>query len=265
MVYGNYDDNLIIMGHQNQPSEEYYETLDEINWDFIKMPMVIANSISLPPENSEYNTTQLISINVFYNIKSIIDTLDDSEIYCILDCDMVPLRKYKGTLPTDDTVVAFDMYEDWHMFIENPTKQNFFRINKYLKHTDYSFMNGGFVPILITGKNLKLIIDDVIDISINIVKDSKFEDFGWWGAMAAFQAACHNHKLKCVSDSNSTYIPMMNTYDYRTMFVHYSVAPWISKSDIESWKYDDFKNDIFHLELKKWKESVWINHKNIGI
>jgi len=255
-IYGNCDNSLILIGHQNKSTEPYYETFDEIGWDFLNIPYKMVDSINTGNSNDDYNNMHFVAINVFYNIKSIVHALDDTEVYCILDCDVIPIRRYKGLMPTDDTVICFDLYEDWHMFIENPSKSNFNKIEKYLQHKEYNFMNGGFVPILITGKNLKKILDDIIEISIQIVKDSKFDNFGWWCSMAAFQIACHNHKIKCISENN-TFIPNINSFDYKTMFAHYSVSPLMSKSNVDSWQTDLFQFNFFYNEVKKWHKEIW--------
>lgn len=255
-IYGNYENNLVLIGHQNGYHDPYYESFEEIGWDFLKMDYKMVDSIRAPESSDEYKVEHLLSANVFYNIKSIKDTLLDSEVYCIYDCDMMPIRRYKGIMPTDDTVVCFDFYENWHMKIQNPWKENFKYISEYITHDTFKYMNGGFVPIMITGKNLKLILDDVIDISISIIKDCKFEQFGWWATMAGFQVACHNHKLKCVSD-DTTYIPGMNQFDYKTMFAHYSVSPDMPKNDVDNWDVDSFKSDFFWDEVKNWWKTEW--------
>ena len=256
MIYGNYENNLILIGHKNRFEEPYYETFEEIGWDFLKMDYKMVDSFEMPPENDEYSSEHLLSLNVFYHIKSIIHELEDDEVYFIYDCDMTPIRKYKGILPTNDTVVCYDLYENWHLKIQNPWKENFSKISDYITHDRFKYMNGGFVPIIITGKNLKLILDDVIDISISIIKDCGFDNFGWWGTMAGFQVACHNHELKCVSEDN-TYIPRMTQLDYKTMFSHYSIAPNMYKGNPESWEIDNFKNDFFYNEVKNWYKTEW--------
>ncbi len=198
--------------------------------------------------NSYYN-----AINVFYPLKYIIDTFDDNKILCIIDCDVVPLKVYDGILPNDDEVITCDIYENWHMHIKNPSKQNFQKIEKYIEHTDFSYMDGGFVPIIIKTKTLKKILKDVITISEKIVDELDDSDiFGWWCAMAAFQIACHNHKIKCISQDN-TYIPNVNNLNIdKHYFAHYSVDPKFAKKNYTNWDMDLFENNIFYNRIKLW-------------
>jgi aspartate carbamoyltransferase regulatory subunit len=179
--------------------------------------------------------------------------MSDDTILCIIDCDVVPLKIYDGILPNDDEAITCDVYENWHMHIKDPTKNNFYKIEKYLEHTDYSYMDGGFVPIIINVKTLKKILKDIIEISEKLIDGLDPNDkFGWWGAMAGFQIACHNHKIKCISQNN-TYVPNINELDEEQhYFCHYSCDPLFAKKDFTNWDVSKFKSNKFYNNVKTW-------------
>ena len=75
--------------------------------------------------SKEQNHSYYAAGNVFFGLYNIIETLNDEEILCIIDCDVIPLKKYDGILPTDDTVITCNEYEDWHMLMSRPDKANY--------------------------------------------------------------------------------------------------------------------------------------------
>ena len=249
MVYGkNAETNsLIIVLDRNKHNNVFMS----IPWNIglkTKLLPGIHKELDESKTHSHYNP-----INVFYPLKYIINTISDDIILCITDCDVVPLKVYDSILPNDDEVITCDIYENWHMHIKDPSKHNFYKIEKYLEHTDYSYMDGGFVPIIINVKTLKKIINDVITISEKIVDELESTDeFGWWCAMAGFQIACHNHKIKCISQDN-TYVPNINELnENKHYFCHYSVDPLFAKKDFPNWDVSKFKSNKFYNHVGLW-------------
>ncbi len=251
-VYGNdsYMNSIIIMLDRNQHNNVFKNTPWVIDIKHKLLPGIHAE-ISNDKTHPHYN-----SINVFYPLKYIIDTLPDDKILCITDCDVVPLKVYDGILPNDDEVITCDIYENWHMHIKDPSKNNFYKIEKYLEHNDYSYMDGGFVPIIINVRTMKKILKDVIQISEKLIDDLEPTDnFGWWGAMAGFQIACHNHKIKCISQDN-TYVPNINELDNTNhYFCHYSCDPLFAKKDYLNWDTSKFKANKFYNHVRMWYQN----------
>ena len=196
-IYGDissFQNSLILIVDRND-----HETIvKDVDWQ-LKIPYKIVPGIHsiLPEENSH---AHLVVGNVFFALKGIIDKLNEEQIICITDADVIPLKQYNGPLPDDNSIITCDYYEDWHMRFIKPNKENFNIIEPYLKHNEYEYMDGGFVPVIIKIKTLKKIIDEVIDLTIEIIKKHKGTSFSWWSQMFALQIACHNNKIKCLGD-----------------------------------------------------------------
>ena len=248
-VYGDdaYMNSIIIMLDRNKHNSSHKNLPWNIDLRYKLLPG-IHKELDESKTHSHYN-----SINVFYPLKYMIDTLPDEKILCVIDCDVVPLKVYDGIIPNDDEVITCDIYENWHMHIKDPSKENFYKIEPFLEHTDYEYMDGGFVPIIINVKTLKKILNDVINISERVIDSLDDDDrFGWWGTMAGFQIACHNHKIKCISQDN-TYVPHINNLDTTNhYFAHYSCDPKFAKKDYPKWDMNLFDNNKFYNTIKVW-------------
>jgi hypothetical protein len=222
----------------------------EVDWN-INIPYKIVDgihSVLLETDNHSYFSAG----NLFFAINQIISDLNEEEFLCIIDCDVIPLKKYDSILPRDEEVVTCNLYEDWHMFMENPSKKNFYVVHPYLKHRDYEYMDGGFVPVIIKIKTLKKIINEVIDLSILIARNYLESPFGWWMQMWAFQIACHNNRIKCISQDN-TYFPNVNEFNRENhYFAHYSCDPLFKKSSFPNHNIADFPNNDFYNLIREW-------------
>jgi hypothetical protein len=155
-------------------------------------------------------------------------------------------------MPEKMEVISCHIYEDWHMFISSPEKKNYWRIAKYLSHRDGHHMNGGFVPILIRVDTLRLIIDDIIKYSLDFIAETDSEQFRWWGAIAGFNIACHNHKIRMISADNC-YFPNINQIDNNKHYwAHYSCDPIFEKHAFPNINIKDFPNNAFYNFIKEW-------------
>jgi hypothetical protein len=222
----------------------------EVDWN-INIPYKIVDgihSVLLETDNHSYFSAG----NLFFAINQIISDLNEEEFLCIVDCDVIPLKKYDSILPGEEEVVTCNLYEDWHMFMENPSKKNFYVVQPYLKHGDYEYMDGGFVPVIIKIKTLKKIINEVIDLSILIARNYLESPFGWWMQMWAFQIACHNNRIKCISQDN-TYFPNVNEFNRENHhFAHYSCDPLFKKSSFPNHNIADFPDNDFYNLIREW-------------
>lgn len=248
IIYGkeSLQNSLLLIVDRNS----HGEVINDIDWD-IFIPHKIVNGIHSVLSGSD-NHSYFSAGNLFFAVKQILNNLNDSEILCIIDCDVIPLKRYDGQLPNDDEVLTSNLYENWHMFMKDPSKKNFYVVEPYLIHNIYEYMDGGFVPIIINVKTLKKIIDEVIDLSIDIAKNYLQSPYGWWMQMWAFQIACHNHKIKCISQDN-TYFPSVNNLSIKNhYFAHYSCDSAFKKSSFPNHNIADFPNNNFYNLIRGW-------------
>jgi hypothetical protein len=226
------------------------QVIEEIDWD-LSIPYKIVNGIHSVLSHSD-NHSYFSAGNLFFAVKQILGDLDDDEILCIIDCDVIPLKKYTGQLPGDGEALTCNIYEDWHMFTKDPSKKNFYVVDPYLHHRDYQYMDGGFVPVIINVKTLKRIIDPIINLSIDIARNYLESPFGWWMQMWAFQIACHNERIKCISQDN-TYFPNINDLNIKDhYFAHYSCDPIFKKSAFPNHNIAEFPNNNFYNLIREW-------------
>jgi hypothetical protein len=248
-VYGDDANNnsLILIVDRNDSKT----IVTEIDWD-LKLPYKIVKGIhSIINDDQEYNPNYAAG-NVFFALKGILNETDDDEIFCIIDSDIIPNKKYTGVLPNDDAVVTCNFYENWHMKCSRPDKENYNVVEPFLKHDIHEYMDGGFAPILIKSKTLKLIIDEVIDLSLKFAINYKNSPFGWWMQMWAFQIACHNNHIKCVGQDN-TYFPHINEYNqHNHYFTHYSCDPLFRKGTFPNHNISEFPYNYFYNLLREW-------------
>lgn len=242
-----FQENLILIVDRN----DHKSIIKDVNWN-LRIPYKIVKGIhSVLPKECDYK--HFVVGNVFFALKEIVEFFDEEQNICIIDADIISLKEYNGILPLEDHVVTCNYYENWHMNMCMPYKNNYNIIEKYLRHKEHNYMDGGFVPIIIKIKTLKKILDEVIDITIKIVKEHGETHIGWWSQMFAFQIACHNNKIKCIGQDN-TYFPGINELDSeKHFFAHYSCDRKIfSKENFPNINIKEFPDDIFYNTIKEW-------------
>lgn len=247
-AYGlqSYNNSLVTVVKQNNTFSPVYNNVD---WDLKGLPYYMS------PPIWDYVTCRnenCVVINVFSSIKPLLDLYDDEDTIVLCDMDIVSLKKYNHIMPGDSNVICYDGYEEWHMFIADESKKNYNKIKKYLTHESGKFMNGGFVPILVKNKTLKLIIDDVISIAEQIIESDSEVNWKWWACMTAFSIACHNNRIKMIGQNN-TYIPSFNQFDeHDHYFAHYSVDSQFNKATFPNHNIAEFPNNSFYALVKEW-------------
>jgi hypothetical protein len=141
-----------------------------------------------------------------------------------------------------------DIYENWHMFINS---KNRYVIEKYLKHSDFYYMNGGWNSIGKV-KTMKKLLPEIIDVSIDIATNSENELHRWWSGMFGLNVACHNQRIKMINH-NSCYYPNINEIDLKKHHIaHYSCDPLFKKSQFPNIDFTKFKNNEFYNSIKEW-------------
>ena len=221
--------------------------VSDVDWN-LRIPYYMTGGIyDYAKTKHQYN----IAINLFYSLKEVISNIQFNEVICIIDCDVIPLKEYTGPLPGDDEMITCNFYEDWHMMISRPDKLNYPYIEPFLTHDEHKYMDGGFVPMMIRKNTLDKIIDEVIDLSLEIVDKHHKEPFGWWCAMGALNAVCHNHKIKMLSQDNC-YFPHMNELEPQHYFAHYSCDPKFSKGKFPNHNITEFPHNAFYDLVREW-------------
>lgn len=248
-VYGDvksFYESLILIVDRN----DHKFVVKEIDWN-LRIPYKIVRGIHSILDESE-NHPHFAAGNLFFALKSVIDRFYDNEVICILDADIIPLRRYDGVLPEENAVITCNFYEDWHIRCSRPDKENYRIVEPFLKHDIHQFMDGGFVPILIRVKTLKKILDEVLDLSLEIVRKHLGTPFGWWMQMWAFQIACHNNQIKCLGQDN-TYFPHQNELDLsKHFFAHYSCDTKFKKGTFPNHNIEEFPDNVFYNLLREW-------------
>ena len=250
-IYGEhaYNNSILSIVTKNKKDDLSYNTVD---WNLYGLPFYMS-----PPiwDYVKSKNDNCIVINVFSAVKPLLKNYDDEDVIVMCDMDIVSIKKYDNVMPGDDNVICYDGYEDWHMFISNPSKKNYYKIVPYLKHTNEGYMNGGFVPILIKNKTLKLIINDVIDTAEKIIESDCDPLWKWWSCMTAFSIACHNHNIKMIGQ-NSTFIPGQNIFDINNhYFVHYSVDKTFNKATFPNHHISEYPHTTFYNQIREWISS----------
>jgi len=238
---------IIPIVNRNRRTEEIQKDVD---WN-IKLPYKMVDSIL-----DIYNLDKdwFIPTNVFVAAKQVIEDLPDDELIEVIDSDLVHLKKYDGIEPNYDEVVADAYYENWHLKTSTRESQNYHVIRKYINHNDFKYMNGGF-NIISRVKTFKKIMDDVINISIKIGYDQKGNNHSWWQTMYGLNVACHNHKIKMI-DGRNCYYPSANQLQDRHHIAHYCCDKIMDKRNMNNLKPDEFPNNKFYNQAKKWLKSV---------
>lgn len=246
-VYGSaaQTNSLLLITKQNRLDDPIY---NDIDWDIKNIPYQMVEGIW---KYVDHDNNNCIVINVFSAVKQVIHRYNDDEVICITDMDVIPMRPYDGPLPRHNEVIAYHGYEDWHMHIADPSKKNYKRIEYLLKHKGRGYMNGGFVPIFMTVKTFKKIIDDVISIAETIIKSDETQDWRWWSCMTALSIACHNNKVRMLNSDN-TYIPNFNELAPHHLFTHYSVDPIFNKNTFPNHNIKEYPNNGFYNFVRDW-------------
>lgn len=247
-VYGNQAlwNSIVLIADRNS----HGKIIKDVDWN-LSIPYKIVDGIHTILPLSD-NHPYFSAGNLFFAIKQILNDLNNDEYVCIIDCDVIPFKKYDGILPNDDEVITCNKYEDWHMKCSRPDKENYRVVEPYLKHDTHEYMDGGFVPIIIKVKTLKKIIDEVIEIGIDIARNHLDSPFGWWQQMWSFQIACHNNRIKCIGQDN-TYFPNINELNAeKHYFAHYSCDPLFKKSTFPNHNIAEFPHNDFYNLIRDW-------------
>lgn len=243
-IYGNETKNncLVLIVKRNFREEKL---INNIDWN-INIPYSMVESIyDLYPNLNKKNYNP---INVYTAVQQIINQLDNEEYIEIIDADMIHLKKFDLSLPNDDEIYVDDIYEKWHMFINS---KNRYVIEKYLKHSDFQYMNGGWNSIGKV-KTMKKLLPEIIDVSIDIATNSENELHKWWSGMFGLNVACHNQRIKMINH-NSCYYPNINEIDLKKHHIaHYSCDPLFKKSDFPNIDFTKFKNNEFYNSIREW-------------
>lgn len=245
-VYGEeaYRKAIIPIVKRNHKLENKVESVD---WN-IKLPHIMVESVL---DLYDLDDSTYIPTNCYTAVKQVLHDIPDYEYVEILDADMPHLRPYNGYLPNDNEVLADTRYESWHMHIAEVDGSNRHIIEKYLTHSDNSYMNGGS-NIILKASILKKIIDDVINIGIQIAQENKNTNHAWWQSMYAINIACHNHRIKMIN-TDSCYYPNINEIDLSKHHIaHYSCDPIFNKSKFPLINIKDFPNNAFYNAVKSW-------------
>lgn len=248
-VYGKEakEKTIIAIVNKNYPGEEKKQN---INWD-MKLPYKMVDSIL-----DMYNLDKdwFIPTNVFTAAKQVIEDLPNDEIVEIIDADLVHLKKYTGTVPKQNEVIADAFYENWHLNTSTRNSQNYHVIKEYLKHNDFRYMNGGF-NVITRVDTLKSIIDEIIEVSIKICKEQKGNNHSWWQAMYGLNIACHNNRIKMI-DAKNCYYPNINQLKSQHHIAHYCCDSIFNKRDMDNINKEEFPDNQFYNQAKKWLKSV---------
>jgi hypothetical protein len=224
----------------------YQEKINDVDWG-LKLPYRMVESVL---DLYDLNDEIYIPSNCYTAIKQILSEISDDECIEILDADMPHIRPYNGYIPKDDEILADDRYESWHMHIVDENGDNRNIIQKYLKHNDSGYMNGGS-NIIAKASTMKKIIDEVIDVGLQIGLEHKGTKHSWWQSMYAINVACHNNRIKMIS-RDGCYFPNINELDDKHHIVHYSCDPIFNKSQFPLINIKEFPNNAFYNAVKSW-------------
>lgn len=238
---------IIPIVNKNHPNEHIKDSVD---WD-MKLPYKMVDSIL---DMYDLKDDWFIPTNVFTAAKQVIMDLPDEQVVEIVDSDLVHIKKYTGPYPEYNQVIADAHYEDWHLKTSTRESENFYVIEKYLKHNDFKYMNGGFNVIARVG-TLRVIIDEIIEVSINIGKEYERDLCSWWQAMYGLNVACHNNRVTMI-DGKNCYYPSINQLEDNHHIAHYCCDSLFNKRDMNNLQSDKFPDNIFYNQAKKWLESV---------
>lgn len=223
---------------------------NDVDWG-LKLPYKMVDSVL---DIYDLERDIYIPTNVFTAAREIIQDLPDNEVVEIIDADLVHLKKYDGYIPKFDEVVADGIYNDWHLHITKPTSHNNGVIKKYLKHSYYNYMNGGF-NVIARVKTLRKIINEIIETSIKIGTEQNGNNHSWWQAMYGLNIACHNNKIKMI-DAKNCYYPNVNNLESRHHIAHYSCDPIFDKRNMGKIDVSKFPNNEFYKSAKEWLETA---------
>lgn len=225
---------------------KHEEKKEDVDWG-IKLPYRMVESVL---DLYDLNEEIFIPTNCYTAVKQILDEIDDDECVEILDADMPHIRPYNGYIPSEHEILADDRYESWHMHISKEDGDNRHIIQKYLKHNDNHYINGGS-NIIAKASTMKKIIDEVIDVGIKIGLENKGTPHSWWQSMYAVNVACHNNRIRMIS-KDGCYFPNINELSDKHHIVHYSCDPIFNKSQFPSINIKEFPNNAFYNGVKSW-------------
>lgn len=220
--------------------------IEDVDWG-LKVPYKMVDGIydmgyDIPDGDA------FMPLNLYAAIVHVIDDLNDDDYIEIIDSDMFHLRPFSSTLPGDNEINADDRYENWHMFVNS---KNRYVIEKYLKHNDEGYMNGGS-NIVGKVKVVKKLLPEIIDVAIDIVKTAPDHRHRWWSCMFSTNVACHNQRIKMVSKDDCYYPPGDGTIPGHKHMVHYSTDPIFDKRKFPNIDVTAFKDNLFYNSAKEF-------------
>ena len=220
--------------------------VESVDWN-LTLPYKMVDSAY----DMEYNLPdgdRYMAVNLFTAITHVINDLNDEDYIEILDGDMCHIRSFNSVLPKDNEINADSAYENWHLF--NNSK-NRYVIEKYLKHSEEGYMNGGF-NALSKVKVMKQLLPEIIDVAIDIVKTSPNHLHRWWSCMYALNVACHNQRIKMISRDDCYYPREGDILTDNMHLAHYSCDPVFDKRKFPNININGFKDNIFYNSAKEW-------------
>lgn len=230
--------------------------VESVDWN-LTLPYKMVDGVY----DMDYDLTDnraFLSVNLYAAVTHIINELNDEDYIEIIDADMFHIRQYNSPLPEDNQINADDRYENWHMFVNG---KNRYVIEKYLKHKEEGYMNGGS-NIVGKVKTVKKLLPEIIDVAIDIIRTSPDHRHRWWACMFSTNVACHNQKIKMISRDDCYYPPGDGTIPPHKHIVHYSVDPIINKGGFPNVKLAEFKDNLFYNSVKEWMgKNNYINKK----
>jgi len=167
--------------------------------------------------------------------------IEDEEVYVIGDADMFPIKNKHFDLASD--ICHETIYERWH--IHQHTDGNYLKCLIPEEKRDFNF--SGFVPIVIKGSVLKIILPDWIRLHLDAYKICK-QEHKWWCGMYSYNLVCASHNLK-IDEKRICVLPFDTEINDSMFYLHYSVA----FENFDKHKRDFFlhKEKIINTDLQK--------------
>lgn len=187
-------------------------------------------------------------LNIQYGLFQILDTLPDEQRIELIESDMFHLFNIYDYELQEDTIIADDVYESWHL----KSKTAPF-MNRLIKNPQDITYNGGFLPLIMRAKILKRIIKPWIITHKNLLQSDIPKLKKWWAGMYSLQIACQNEKIN-MQNRNDCYIPGYNKIDNKRI-CHYSVDPYFTKKTYPNIDYEELPNNKYYNIIRDWKNA----------
>lgn len=197
------EDFIVLSPYINHPTEKYQKYfpgyINEISvkpfWEYLSC----AYDSSLTPLNIQTSLSQ-------YNF-------DNDEIYIICDADVFIFRNINLELGNFD-ILHEPIYENWHMF----QKTQYAHLKSFINGEEIKY--SGFVPIILKGKTIKLILNDWINLHLELFYKGNINK--WWCGMYSYNLACVLNHLS-IKEDRICVLPFENKTLDSMFCLHYSV------------------------------------------